>query len=611
MAVEYDPEMKEKQKQEQELEKRNSEASSFQAKLESDVYATQSGSKRALSLLFKQEENEESELLEKQGTEEKDSIQKYEAISASMDAVKSDKQDSSRECEIQSVVIQDVEPGVLQPSLQLEKDLVKLETSTEASNVLSTNEKLHVQTENLNVNEPKKITTTGQVGSVSVVDNMREVETCITADGIEIPEKTGEASYVTGDASSSFKDEKVNDNNEKSLKSGTGLPFVDVKNTSAHKEGKNYDANIEDLNEDTSKDSDAYIKSSQVPQVEVTTANDIRKVDAENGPLSGENYDHDTNSTHTIVGNSAFDNVQVQSLVAENKQSFNNVQDARSDVMMPIGCSLQDTSTVTENIDEPSIKNHQKNSLLVKTEENILENLEARGIQENRAVLADGSQEKASGWSSENANLKSNDDSHSNLVIAMTEGKTTDSKEAPVGEPMATTVSTYSPTPSVFEASTMLERKLEEKSIEESHGTFKLVGDGENRMENREREALEEEVREIKEGLSETKSGSQKAYIDKDVNQGSEILGKDISPSEMNQERLSDSNLLVLESDPKENGAVSPTNVGKGLVENGNAFSEENIKSPVINTLSAKQDSQSKDIADNSPVIKSPEAKQE
>ena len=93
----------------------------------------------------------------------------------------------------------------------------------------------------------------------------------------------------------------MNDNNEKSLKSATELPFGDVKDTCAHKKGKNYDANVEVVNEDTRKDLDAYIKSSQNPQVEVTIANDNCKVDAKNGPLSAtlptsENYDHKTNT---------------------------------------------------------------------------------------------------------------------------------------------------------------------------------------------------------------------------------------------------------------------------------------------------------------------------
>ncbi|GLJ54535.1 hypothetical protein SUGI_1171190 [Cryptomeria japonica] len=643
MSVEYDPEMKQKQGQEQ--EKRNSEASSFQTKLETDVYAKQSGSKRALSFLFEQEENEQKELLQKQSIEEKDTIQKYEAMNPSVDAVKSEKQETSRECEIQSVVIQDVEPGVSQPSLQLlAKELVKLETSTAASNVSSTDEMSHVQTENLNINEANLFTTTVQVGSVSVVENITGVETCITDDGNGIREKKDEAGPVTEVASS--KDEKVNDNNENSPKSGTGLPFVDVKNTSDHKEGKNSDANIQNNNEDTSKDSDAYLQSSQGPQVKVSTVNDHSKADAENGPLSAtlpadENYALDTNTKNTVVGNCASDNVQVQSLIAEDKQSFNNVQDACSDVLMPISCSVQDTSTVTENIDELSLKNHEDNSLLVKTEENVLDNLEATGIQSNRAILADGSQEenilenleapgiqsnmailadgsqeKASTCSG-NAILKPNGDSQSNLVVAKTEEKTLGSKEAPVCEPMVSTVSTYSPMPSVFEASTMPERELGEKAMEEPHGTSKLAGESENQMENKATEALEEQVGEMKVSCqvdhSETEAMSQESYVGKNVNQGGEILGNDVSPSKMSRERFSDSNLLVLGSVPKENGVASPTNVGKELAENGNAFSGENMESPsVINTLSAKQDSQSKDIADNyGTQVKSPEARQE
>ena len=99
------------------------------------------------------------------------------------------------------------------------------------------------------------------------------------------------------------------------------------------------------MNEDTSKDSDANIKSSQTPQVAVTTTNDNCKADAKNRPLIatlpvGKNYDHETNTICTIVGSSMFDNVQVQSLVAEHKQSFNNFQDACSNVMMPISFSI-------------------------------------------------------------------------------------------------------------------------------------------------------------------------------------------------------------------------------------------------------------------------------
>ena len=77
----------------------------------------------------------------------------------------------------------------------------------------------------------------------------------------------------------------------------------------------------------------------------MTTGNDNCKEDAKNGPLSaslpaGENYDHKTNTIHTIVDNSVFNNVKVQSPVVKHKQSFNNVQDACSDVMMPISCSI-------------------------------------------------------------------------------------------------------------------------------------------------------------------------------------------------------------------------------------------------------------------------------
>ena len=61
-----------------------------------------------------------------------------------------------REREIQSVIIQDMEPSVSQLSLQLAKDLVKPETSIATSNVSSTNQMSHVQTKNLNVEEPKQ-----------------------------------------------------------------------------------------------------------------------------------------------------------------------------------------------------------------------------------------------------------------------------------------------------------------------------------------------------------------------------------------------------------------------------------------------------------------------
>ncbi|KAH9321781.1 hypothetical protein KI387_016420 [Taxus chinensis] len=628
MFVKYDPQMKEKHQNEQEQDNNHFQSEiPTQTKLEGDVYRNQSSSKRALSLLFKQEEDEQGELLEKQGTGEKDIIQKNETPNPSLNAVVSEKQEKSKECEIQSVIIQEVKPVASQPSLQqLAKELLRLETSTAASDVSSTNARPRAETEPLNVNEPNLSTTMVEIESIDAVENVTGVETNVSGDWKGIQVKTNDAATVTKDVSSP-EVENVNENNENPLRSGTDLPFIYVKNTSAD----DSDASIETSNVNVSKDSEAKIQTNQGPEVNDAMVPDQYKADVEDKPLgttlhASENYALDTNTEKTVLGNCLSNTVQddclvvtvprngnivadydtANELIVELKKSSNNVQDACSAVTMPISGSEMESATVTENIHEVPVKNHHDYLLLVNTEENVLESSKMAGVQSDIAILADGcSTEKASGGG-EIINLKPIGDNQNSFITTKTQEKTIDSKEATVSESMDSTVSTSSPVSSV-ESSVMPKMKLEETSMTDTHGLFKLVRAGENQIEIKEIEELDGQLEELKVSCQadhfKTKAMSEKSDVHKNVKMGNETPGEDICPK-MNGGSAHD-NELVLESAPKENGAETLTKLEKELAENVEI-------TPVWNTLSTKQEPQSEDIADNyGTQVKSSEAKQE
>eukprot|EP01018_Ginkgo_biloba_P011811 Gb_06682 [translate_table: standard] len=265
--VEYDSQMQHKQVD---------HTSPPEVKLEDDVFLRKhSRSRRSLSILFKEEEDEERELFTKQEIQNKDIVQQPKTLKSLANAVSLEKQDNLMQCEIESVCIVDqVKVNASQVCAQEVVEIaVNPGTSVEGSDVLCTNKSPEVGTGHLKVNDEDSSLSTGTLGcqlhsilhsSVDLVDDVTGVEDSMIGHGNENQVSTVELgnNTETGDAgSSSLRNDGIDGNTKSTFKSGTKVPMADVKNTPDDVKGKNVGTKILTNGNDVTADNENSPKS--------------------------------------------------------------------------------------------------------------------------------------------------------------------------------------------------------------------------------------------------------------------------------------------------------------------------------------------------------------